>query len=208
MYFSFSVPTPVEAVEVTLRFPGHFVTEDIQRFTKASKDMLTEIGADIKDDVVVEIDRDAVILSFEIIGSNKVDVAFHLEELARTRSFVLLGFTPDATTSRFIHRPSPPSQIASKLLALEQHEMFKDVEALHRYQALTVAVAAIGAFVLGTFFILLIFYRRKLQTNALKCRPVDQRFLAYNKQPVYVISGLEKGETDLDKYRQELIVEA
>lgn len=186
----------MEAVEVTLRFPGHFVSTDTERFARAANEMLHDIGATISDGVTVEIDREEAILGFEVIGSDKIDVAFHLEELARTRSFALLGYAPDATTSRFIHRPSPRAEIASKILALEQRKISAEFET-PLYRNMIFAIASVSAFLLASIFILLMIYRKKMRVrNPEKILPGDQRFLAYNKQPVYVISGLEKDDEE------------
>lgn len=157
--------TAVEAVEVTLRFPGHFVNEDTNRFTRATADLLRDLNASIKDGIAVELDLDAAIIGFEIVGDNKVDVAFHLEELTRSRSLALLGSIADATTSRFIHRPLS-FEAEDKIMALEQRELFTDAET-PIYQTTTVVLAATSAIIICSFIILFVIYRRKVSYKLL-----------------------------------------
>lgn len=166
----------------------------MERFANEAESLLRDIGAGVKDEIAVRIDRDAAILEFEIIGPNKVDVAFHLEELARTRNFALLGFAPDVTTSRFIHKASPATEIASQIIALEQREILERIGTFSFYQTGTVAVASASAFVLAALAVLLIIYRKSIRLNYPTKSPIttDKRCLAYDKQPVYVISGSEK----------------
>ncbi|XP_074103545.1 uncharacterized protein LOC141530382 [Cotesia typhae] len=194
--------TAVEAVEVTLRFPGHFVNEDTNRFTRATADLLRDLNASIKDGIAVELDLDAAIIGFEIVGDNKVDVAFHLEELTRSRSLALLGSIADATTSRFIHRPLS-FEAEDKIMALEQRELFTDAET-PIYQTTTVVLAATSAIIICSFIILFVIYRRKMKVRY--CTPkgeeTDERYLAYDKQPVYVISGADKDDKDIEVARE------
>ncbi|XP_034936428.1 neurogenic locus notch homolog protein 1 [Chelonus insularis] len=194
--------TPVEAVEVTLRFPGHFVNEDTSRFTTAAEDLMRDLNANIKDGIAVELDLDAAIIGFEVVGENKVDVAFHLEELTRSRSLSLLGSIADATTSRFIHRPLS-FEAEDKIMALEQRDMFSETES-PIYQTTTVVLAVASAIIISSLIILLLIYRKKMKTRY--CTPksegTDQRFLAYDKQPVYVISGADKDDKDIEVARE------
>ncbi|KAK0164613.1 hypothetical protein PV328_003224 [Microctonus aethiopoides] len=193
--------TAVEAVEVTLRFPGHFINEDINRFTIAAEDLLNDLDATIKDGIAVELDLDAAIIGFEIVGDNKVDVAFHLEELTRSRSLSLFGSIADATTSRFIHRPLS-FNTEDKIMALEQRKMHPEVDT-PIYQTATVILGSASAFLIGSLIVLLFIHRKKMKTRY--CTPndssTDQRFLAYEKQPVYVISGTDKDGKDMDAAR-------
>ncbi|XP_012285307.1 uncharacterized protein LOC105702372 [Orussus abietinus] len=188
--------TPIEAVEVTLRLPGHFLARDEKRFSEQMKGLLKNIGASIRGDISVDIVQDSATLSFDVVGPNKVDVAFHLEELTMLQKLTLLGSVADATTSTFRHASSGPTQ--SRMVALEHREILTELES-PLYQTTTMVLASASAFLICSLMILLLIYRKKIKTkDSDKTLPMDQRFLAFNQQPVYVISGLEKDDKEKD----------
>jgi hypothetical protein len=77
------VPTPVEAVEVQLGFQGH--KQDVasnERLIANIKGILERLGAKLRDNLVdVKMDSGVTYVTFDVTGSNKVDVAFQLEEM-------------------------------------------------------------------------------------------------------------------------------
>jgi hypothetical protein len=77
------VPTPVKAVEVQLGFQcKHQDMASNERLIADIRRTLEKLGAKLRNNIIeVKMDSDVTFVTFEITGSNKVDVAFHLEEM-------------------------------------------------------------------------------------------------------------------------------
>ena len=77
------MPTPVDTVDVQLGFRGQ--RHDIYtngRLQDEVRNALEKLGAKLRNNLMeVTTYPDVTYVNFEVIGSNKVDVAFHLEEL-------------------------------------------------------------------------------------------------------------------------------
>ncbi|XP_066596497.1 thyroglobulin isoform X2 [Prorops nasuta] len=186
------LPTPIETVDVTLRFPGLFISSESNNlFVRQMEELLWRLGAKLKDGIDVKPKHDSYIINFQLIGPNKIDVAFHLEELVRLQRLVILGSVADATMSHFAHKPSSEDQLKNRIIALEQREILTNVEN-PIYQSATLVLAVCSAFIISSLLIILMLYRKKVNLrDSIKTIHGDQRFLAYNQQPIYII-GLEQ----------------
>lgn len=141
---------------------------------------LAGLNASIRDDVTVEIDQESATLGFEIVGQNKVDIAFHLEELTRLQKLSLLGSLADTTTSRFSHRLLNDDEAAvANVLALEQREMMSQLEPTTIYQTPTLIFVAGAAFVVSGFLCVVMFYRRKVKKKNCFFDPISSFFFYF-----------------------------
>ena len=76
------MPTPVEAVEVRLGFLGSHRGITSEKIITEVRKVLEKLGAKVRNNLMEsETLPDAIYVMFEVIGNNKVDVAFHLEEM-------------------------------------------------------------------------------------------------------------------------------
>lgn len=76
------MPTPIEAVDVTLGFFGVFSSEIAEKMKFQILNNLSQLGATLKNkEIDILTEPDVTYITFSVIGNNKVDVAYHLEEL-------------------------------------------------------------------------------------------------------------------------------
>lgn len=86
--FFLAVPTPVESVEVTLGFRGEY--DDISAepvVNQISKIMSNLKGTVSPDGIKPEVTTDVLYVRFSLVGNNKVDVAYRLEQMVNTSKF-------------------------------------------------------------------------------------------------------------------------
>ncbi|KAF5293262.1 hypothetical protein FQR65_LT11002 [Abscondita terminalis] len=190
------LPTPVENVDVVVGFRGEYDDISAMPIINNIKSILTDLRGTVKNnEILAEYTSDALYIKFSLIGSNKVDVAFILEQMVKDQR--LPGLLADITKSRFFHElgsaePSP----AERIIALEHREIVSQspVSMVAPYHTAMIVLAAASAFVICTLTVLVILYRRKmLYTNQLTNKVIDgpQRFLSSNS-PIYIELPNEK----------------
>lgn len=158
------MPTPVEKVEVTLAFRGEYddilATPVVNSINKLIQSMKGTIS---RNQIVAEPTPDVLFLRFSLAGSNKVDVAYRLEQMISQQG--LPGMTADITRSRFVHQLEASEPLATKhVVALEQREIVSQspVSIIAPYHTALIVTAAASAFVIFVLTLLLILYRRKV----------------------------------------------
>lgn len=92
-----SVHTPIESVEIVLGFRGEFddvtavpVTNQVSQIVKNLKGIINNNG------ITSEITGDALYIKLSLIGTNKVDVAYRLEQMVYISSL-------NITFSQFVY---------------------------------------------------------------------------------------------------------
>ena len=80
--YLFVVHTPIETVDITLGFRGEYddisaipVSNQINKIVKNLKGVITKNGIEL------DITPDVLYAKFSLVGGNKVDVAFRLEQM-------------------------------------------------------------------------------------------------------------------------------
>lgn len=158
-----SVYTPLESVEVTLGFRGEFddvsAIPVINQITKVIKNLNGHINNGLK----AEITEDVLFVKFSLIGSNKVDVAYTLEQMVMQQR--LPNLTADITRSRIIHKlmgAEAPS--SDNVVAMEHREIVSQspVSVVAPYHTAMIVIAAASAFVICVLTLLVTLYRRKV----------------------------------------------
>lgn len=156
--------TPVDAVEINLGVIGKYdditailVVNQIQKIIKNLNGLLDSTG------VTTEIVPDILYVKFFLIGDNKVDVAYRLEQIVMKQQ--LPGMTIDVTKCRFTHLlGSPEHLIAEKIVAIENREIVSQspVSIIAPYHTALIVIAASSAFVISVLTVIVILYKRKV----------------------------------------------
>lgn len=76
------MPTPIESVDITLGFRGEYddvtAVPVINKIAKIVHNLRGTVG---EDGMNAEVTNDVLFVKFSLIGSNKVDVAYRLEQM-------------------------------------------------------------------------------------------------------------------------------
>lgn len=82
-----SVITPIEKAEVTLAFRGEYDDVSSQPVINQITNIIRSLNGKIcSDGITSEATGDILFIKFSLIGSNKIDVAYNLEQMV---SFIL-----------------------------------------------------------------------------------------------------------------------
>ncbi|KAK9721248.1 WAP-type (Whey Acidic Protein) 'four-disulfide core' [Popillia japonica] len=176
------LPTPIASVDVILGFRGEYddvnavpVVNQITKIVRNLRGTVSEEG------IFTEISNDILFVKFSLIGSNKIDVAYRLEQMVTQQR--LPGLTADITRSRFIHKMGAIEPLMSeRVVALEHREIVSQspVSFVTHYHTALIVVAAASAFV------------GSMNNMANKIVEDNQRFLSLNR-PIYIELPNEKG---------------
>ncbi|XP_060536767.1 fibrillin-1-like isoform X2 [Cylas formicarius] len=191
--------TPLESAEVTLGFHGEFDdVSSIPVVNQVTKIVKALHGNFKSDGISTEIAPDALYVRFSLIGNNKVDVAYKLEQMVMQQR--LPGLTADISRSRVIHKllPQAPT-LAENLLALEHREIVSQapVSVVAPYHTALIVIAASSAFVISVLTVLVILYRRKM--NNLNTQKATEENKFTSNRPIYIELPNEKNCTNVAK---------
>ncbi|XP_067012696.2 thyroglobulin [Anabrus simplex] len=206
-------PTPVKAVDVTLGFHGHYSSDNENHMAAGLKAVLDKLKAKVKNGAIdVEIFPDSAYIRFSLVGSNKVDVAYHLEEMVKSHTLRLevddgTLATADITSSRFSNRlvddSSNEVQVSDRVVALEHREVVSQstVSVVTPYQTAIIVLSIGSAFIICVLVLVIVLYRRKMSIRfdgadiaSRKGVGLDKHFLAQSA-PIYVVSLPNKAES-------------
>jgi hypothetical protein len=192
------VQVPVESVEVTLGFRGEYddvsavpVVNQVSKIVKNMNGIISSQG------FKTEATSDALYVKFSLIGMNKVDVAYKLEQMVMQQS--LPGLTADITRSRVTHKLLvQDSTLSEQVAALEHREIVSQspVSVVAPYHTALIVIAAASAFVICVLLLLVILYRRKMNNLSNSKLAEDDRFLN-DSRPIYIELPNEKAKGDL-----------
>ncbi|KAJ4448194.1 hypothetical protein ANN_10207 [Periplaneta americana] len=201
------LPTPIQAIEVQLGFQGRQDKTSNQKLMTEVRKTLEKLGATLHNNVMeVKTYPDVTYVTFEVVGSNKVDVAFHLEEMVRARKLTLDAdaLVADITSSRFSHRLSDDASneidMSDRVIALEHREIVSQstVSMVTPYQTAIVVLSVASAFVICILVLVIALYRKKMSActaDSMKANGLAQRFLS-QPSPIYVVSLPPNSKTD------------
>nr|CAD7194476.1 unnamed protein product [Timema douglasi] len=211
------LPVPIEAVEVKLGFYNYHNKTTEKLLESELKSILQGLGAKLKNDLIeVEIMPDVIYVHFSIIGNNKVDAAYYLEEMVKSEKvYIKLGpYSPviaDITKSRFSQKlledTNNPMALADRVIALEHREVVSQstISEVKPYQTAIIVLTAGSAFIICILILVIALYRRKMSSTGLdgsslsrKSAELGDNFFQ-RTSPVYVVS-LPPKEHDTESF--------
>ncbi|XP_034238725.1 uncharacterized protein LOC117643760 [Thrips palmi] len=211
------LPTPIEAVEVSLGFlgePGVVDSAAEPRVLDAVRALLASLSqatasatkaATRHEGLRVTLSPGRAVASFTLHGPGKVDTAFHLEEMVKSGALSVghesgAALVADITQSRFSHSAAAPSlagEDASAHLgavALQHREIVSESTVPESYHTAILVLSAASAFVIVILAVLAALYRRRMLLSAKQQAAMDvddDRFGlgpgAGAGEPVYVV---------------------
>ncbi|KAJ1528450.1 hypothetical protein ONE63_006861 [Megalurothrips usitatus] len=180
------LPTPIEAVEVSLGFlgePGVVDAAAEPHVMEAVRALLVGLaqaqasphGSTRHEGLSVTLGPGRAVASFTLHGPGKVDTAFHLEEMVKSGALSVAhesgsAMVADITSSRFSHRVASidaDGDAAVKLprvIALQHREIVSEstVSEVTSYHTAILVLSAASAFVIVILAVLAALYRRRL----------------------------------------------
>lgn len=206
------LPTPIRDINVTLGFYGHYDASSKDQMENELRFILGKLGAKLRNDEVSVLNSpEQMMMFFKIIGNNKVDVAYHLEEMVKSKRLKLdigdgILATADITISRFVNNLADERTnevtVLDRVIALEHREVVSQstVSEVTPYQTAIIILAVSSAFVICILVVLIALYRRKMVMSSgsmgsgNKESNMDKHFLSQNA-PIYVVSLPPKAES-------------
>lgn len=185
-------PSPVEKVEVILGFRGEYddvsaipVVNQIGRIVRSLKGIIDSDG------IQINIADDALYVKFSLIGNQKVDIAYTLEQMVMHQR--LPGLTPDLTRSRVTHHLLVENSLNADSFTFEHREIVSQspVSVVAPYHTALIVIAAASAFIISVLTLLVILYRRKVN-NLHTIKVVDENRFLSNNRPIYIELPNEK----------------
>ncbi|XP_074036900.1 uncharacterized protein [Leptinotarsa decemlineata] len=180
--------TPIEKADVTLGFRGEFddisAVPVVNQITKIIKSLNGNVNSE---GLRAETTPDALYIKFALIGSNKVDVAYKMEQMVMQQR--LPGLTADITRSRVIHKLfDHDSSNSDQILALEQREIVSQspVSVVAPYHTALIVIAAASAFVICILTLLVLLYRRKMNHMNDQKIVEESGFISTDNRPIYI----------------------
>ncbi|XP_076257897.1 uncharacterized protein LOC143194965 [Rhynchophorus ferrugineus] len=184
---------PLESAEVILGFRGEFDDVNASPVVNQITRIVNNLNGNVNDNgITTELTPDALYVKFSLIGSNKVDVAYRLEQMVMQQS--LPGLTADITRSRVIHKPlMQDNSLGQNPTIAGYREVVSQapVSVVAPYHTALIVIAAGSAFVISVLTVLVFLYRRKMNTLHQEKVIQDSKFTP-NNRPIYIELSNEK----------------
>ncbi|XP_066152915.1 uncharacterized protein [Euwallacea fornicatus] len=184
---------PLVTAAVSLGFRGEFddvtaipVVNQVTKIIQNLNGNVNELG------VYAETTPDVLYVKFSLIGSNKVDVAYRLEQMVMQQK--LPGLVADVTRSRVIYKLPPQGLLKTAELQHREIVSHAPISVVAPYHTALIVIAAASAFVISVLTVLVILYRRKMHSINQQKVVEDNRYIS-NTRPIYIELPNEKYHT-------------